>query len=152
MRIYNSPAELLTDAGKEIGVSKWRVITQDMVTAFADATHDHQWIHVDTERALRELPDGKTIAHGYLLLSLGPALMDEVCEVRNISKGLNYGSDKIRFVSPVQTGSQVRLRVAFADAEEREAGQYRIKILLTMEIEGVEKPAFVQEVLALYFD
>src|SRR5579863_3334012 len=103
------PADLEAYVGKEIGVSDWFTVDQAMIDKFAEATGDHQWIHVDVERAKREMPGGKTIAHGYLTLSLLPRLSHNVLTIRKRSRGINYGSNKVRFTAPVPAGSRVRL-------------------------------------------
>src|SRR5258707_2256380 len=103
------PGDLAQYVGKDIGVSDWFTVDQAIIDKFADATGDHQWIHVDVERARREMPGGKTIAHGYLTLSLLPRLSQSVFRIRKRSRGINYGSNKVRFLSPVAAGSRVRL-------------------------------------------
>ena len=128
--------------GQEIGVSDWMTIEQDRVNQFADATGDHQWIHVDVERANREM--GGTIAHGYLTLSLIPGLGQRMLAVRNLARALNYGCDKVRFTNMVKVGQRVRLRQSLIGAEPKSGGM-QIKLLCTVEIEGEERPALVAE-------
>jgi acyl dehydratase len=140
--------ELPKLAGQEVGVSDWIEIDQDRVNKFADATGDHQWIHVDVERAQREL--GGTIAHGYLTLSLIPMLSDAVYLVEGVSRALNYGSDKVRFLNPVKTGSRVRLRAKLLSAEPKSGG-LQVKMECTVELEGAAKPACLAETIILYF-
>src|SRR5258706_14812888 len=111
------PKDLLKLVGKELGPSEWMTVDQAMIDKFAEATGDHQWIHVDVERAKREMPGGKTIAHGYLTLSLLPRMMPELLKVTKRSRGVNYGSNKIRFVSPVPAGARVRLRSTIKNVE-----------------------------------
>src|SRR5258706_9893515 len=101
------PKDLLKLVGKELGTSEWMTVDQAMIDKFAEATGDHQWIHVDVERAKREMPGGKTIAHGYLTLSLVPRMAAGLLEVTKRSRGINYGSNKIRFISPVQAGARL---------------------------------------------
>ena len=131
--------------GTELGVSEWHTITQEQVHKFADATGDHQWIHVDVERA-KAGPFGGPIAHGYLTLSLGPMLLDEVVHLDGVRMGVNYGLNKLRFTSPVPVGSRVRLRVGLTGLEQIDGGaQYAMA--LTFEVEGKEKPACVAEAI-----
>src|SRR2546427_10863505 len=112
------PKDLLKLVGRELGPSEWLLVTQEMIDKFAEATGDHQWIHVDVERAKREMPGGKTIAHGYLTLSLLPRLAPTLMKIEKRKRGLNYGSNKIRFISPVPAGSRIRLRQRLRDAED----------------------------------
>ena len=104
-----TPADMKAHIGQKIGTSAWVTVDQAMIDKFAEATGDHQWIHVDVERAKREMPGGKTIAHGYLTLSLLPRLSHEIYTIRKRSRGINYGSNKVRFTAPVPAGSRVRL-------------------------------------------
>ena len=134
--------------GTEVGVSDWVQITQDRVNQFADATGDHQWIHVDVERATREI--GGPIAHGYLTLSLIPFLSAGMMPVKGVTRGLNYGSDKVRFTSMVRVGKRVRLRQQLIGAEPK-AGGWQITNLCTIEIEGEDRPACVAETLTVLY-
>ena len=134
--------ELRAAVGRDLGTSSWTTITQDRVDTFAEATGDHQWIHVDVERAKRESPFGGQIAHGYLTLSLTNQMLPEVVEVRGISSGINYGADKVRFPSPVPVGSRVRGHVRLEAAEDV-AGGVQTTMVITVEVEGAEKPACV---------
>jgi acyl dehydratase len=134
--------------GTEVGVSDWLQISQERVNQFADATGDHQWIHVDVERATREI--GGPIAHGYLTLSLIPFLSAGMMPVKGVTRGINYGSDKVRFVSMVRVGKRVRLRQQLIGAEPK-AGGMQIKNLCTIEIEGEDKPACVAETLTILY-
>ncbi len=134
--------------GQEVGVSDWLEITQGRVNQFADATGDHQWIHVDVERATREI--GGPIAHGYLTLSLIPFLSAGMMPVKGVTRGINYGSDKVRFVSMVRVGKRVRLRQQLIGAEPK-AGGMQIKNLCTIEIEGEDRPACVAETLTVLY-
>lgn len=137
--------------GSELGVSDWIQIDQDRVNAFADATLDHQFIHVDLERAAAT-PFGGTIVHGFLTLSLLPHLLESIgFSVDGTLMVLNYGTDKVRFLQPVPVGSRVRARVSLAAADERKTGQWLLKQEVTMEIEGQERPAMVAELLSLAF-
>jgi acyl dehydratase len=137
-------------AGQEIGVSDWVVIDQDRINKFADATGDHQWIHVDVERAKTQMPGGKTIAHGYLTLSLIPWLTGGMMRVEGVTRGINYGSNKIRFTNMVQVGSRVRARQKLVSAEPK-AGGMQITNEVTIEIEGQTRPACVAETISLIY-
>jgi len=135
--------------GQEIGVSDWILIDQDRINRFADATDDYQWIHVDVERAKKELPTGTTIAHGYLLTALFPALIEKIV-IFNGERTINYGLNKVRFKKMVPAGSRVRLRVKLKSARKR-IGALQIILEGTMEVEGQSKPACVAETIVLYF-
>lgn len=128
--------------GQELGISDWITVDQTMIDLFADATHDHQFIHVDPERAAAESPFGGTIAHGFLTLSLLSAMnFDGVPKIREQTMGLNYGFDRIRFMSPVKTGSRVRGRFVLSDCRFRGAGMLMTTYEVTVEIENEKKPA-----------
>jgi acyl dehydratase len=135
--------------GRHLGHSGWRVITQDQVNLFADPTGDHQWIHVDPERA-KDGPFGGAIAHGYLTLSLAPSLLGEVLTVEGMSMGVNYGCNKVRFPSPVPVGAKLRLGVEVATVEDVKGG-VQVCLDLTFEVEGAEKPSCVAQVVYRYF-
>jgi acyl dehydratase len=144
-RTINGIDELKSLVGEQLGTSDWLEITQERVNQFADATGDHQWIHVDPERA-KDGPFGGTIAHGYLTLSLMPALLPQVVSVTGFSLAVNYGLNKVRFPSPVPVGSKLRLSAELAAVEDVNGGvqsTYRV----TFEVEGQEKPACVAESL-----
>ena len=145
------PADLAQYVGKEIGVSDWFTVDQEIIDKFADATGDHQWIHVDVERAKREMPGGKTIAHGYLTLSLVPRLAQTIYRVKKRSRGLNYGSNRIRFTGQVAAGSRIRLRQKIKAVDPVEGG-VRITSESTVEVEGSERPALVAETIGMQFD
>ena len=145
------PADMKAYIGKPVGVSDWVVVDQKMIDAFADATGDHQWIHVDIERAKTDMPGGKTIAHGYLTLSLLPRLSSAVYRIRRTSRGINYGSNKVRFTAPVPAGSRVRLSLVLKAVDDI-GGGVRLTFDSTVEIEGSDKPALVAETLSLAFD
>ncbi|MEM7431172.1 MAG: MaoC family dehydratase [Pseudomonadota bacterium] len=136
--------------GQEVGLSDWAVIDQSRIDDFAEATADHQWIHVDTERAAKELPDGKTIAHGYLTLALIPALTAKFVEVKNLARAINFGLNKVRFYTPVPSGARVRARATVLQARRR-AGALFLTSEVRIEVEGEKKPACVAETLALYY-
>ena len=151
MREIADVKELATLAGQEIGVGEWLEITQERINLFAEATNDHQWIHVDVERCKRESPFGTTIAHGFLTLSLIPGLSKLTSCLRTPPKHtLNYGLNKVRFVSPVTVGSRVRSRVSVIDVTEQKGG-WLARWQITIEIEGKDKPACTAETLSLYF-
>lgn len=134
--------------GKEVGVSDWVQITQERVNQFAQATGDHQWIHVDVERATREI--GGPIAHGFLVLSLIPMLAASLLSVKGVSRSVNYGSDKVRFVSMVRVGAFVRLRRRVTGVEPK-AGGTLVRNEMTIEIKGETKPACVAETLGIVY-
>ncbi|MGH3392567.1 MAG: MaoC family dehydratase [Actinomadura sp.] len=149
MKVFSTPAELAAAVGTEIGVGDWFAIEQSRIDQFADATGDHQWIHIDPERAAAG-PFGATIAHGFLTLSLIPALNQGIYRVEGVRMGVNYGLNKVRFPSPVPVGSRIRARVAVAEATEVPGG-HQIVSRVTIEVEGQEKPACVAEsVVRLY--
>jgi acyl dehydratase len=134
--------------GQETGVSDWVEISQDRVNQFAEATGDHQWIHVDVERATREM--GGPIAHGYLTLSLIPFLSQGLMPVKGVTRGINYGSDKVRFTNMVRVGKRVRLRQKLLGVEPR-AGGLQLKSQCTIEIEGEDRPACVAETISVIY-
>jgi acyl dehydratase len=136
--------------GQELGVSEWITIDQERINHFASFTGDHQWIHVDVERAKQESLFGTTIAHGYLTLSLAAALSMELGIIpAGVSQALNYGLDKVRFLAPVKSGSRVRDRVVLLAVEPQGKGRILLKIRNTMEIEGESKPALIAAALSL---
>jgi acyl dehydratase len=140
-------AELLESPARDLGASHWHEITQEQIDRFAEATGDHQWIHVDPEKAARG-PFGTTVAHGYLTLSMLPRLMGEIVRVGDAVMGVNYGTERLRFTSPVPVGSRVRLHAKLAGAERRGRGVLW-RVAVEVEIEGGEKPALVGEVVYL---
>ena len=136
--------------GQELGVSEWITINQERINDFADFTGDHQWIHVNVERAKRESLFGTTIAHGYLTLSLAAALSMELGIIpAGVSQALNYGLDKVRFLTPVKSGSRVRDRVVLLAGEPQSKGRILLKFRNTIEIEGEAKPALIADALSL---
>ena len=137
--------------GKTIGPTDWREVTQDDINTFADLSGDDQWIHVDVERAKRELPGGKTIAHGYLTLSLLPRMMPELLKVTKRSRGVNYGSNKVRFVTPVPAGARVRLRSTLKAVDPVEGNGVRLTFESVIEVEGKDRPAMVAETLGIQY-
>jgi len=145
------PKDLLKLVGTELGPSEWVTVDQAMIDKFADATGDHQWIHVDVERAKREMPGGKTIAHGYLTLSLVPRMASTLLEVTHRSRGINYGSNKVRFISPVPAGARLRLRPRIVGAEEGTGHGGRGASAMSVEIEGQPKPALIGEIIGVRY-
>jgi acyl dehydratase len=136
--------------GQELGISDWVTIDQPRIDTFASCTGDHQWIHVDVERAKRESPFGSPIAHGYLTLAMVAPLAMQIGVIpTDAAAGLNYGIDRVRFLAPVAAGARVRLRIVLAGIESREGGQVIMKTQNTLEVEGSEKPAVVAETLTL---
>ena len=135
-------------AGKEWGTSEWLEVTQERINQFADATGDHQWIHVDPERARSESPYGTTIAHGYLTLSLVPFLGSQVFSLGTPGAKLNYGVNKVRFPAPVRVGSRIRSRVVMGEVSDAPAGK-QVTFRHTIEVEGQDKPACVAETVVL---
>ena len=150
MRVLSTPDEIAAAAGTELGVSDWLTISQDRIDAFADATGDHQWIHVDPERAATG-PFGRTIAHGYLTLSLVPFFGSEVFSFGGAGAKLNYGTNKVRFPAPVPVGSRIRARVSLSSVNDIPAGQQCV-VTYTIELEGSEKPACIAETVVLLLD
>ncbi|MET7395482.1 MaoC family dehydratase [Dactylosporangium sp. NPDC005572] len=146
MRTFASAGELLAAVGEHLGYSDWREVAQERVNLFADATDDHQWIHVDPERAAAG-PFGTTIAHGYLTLSLLPGLVSEVYKVEGVRMGINYGLDKVRFPAPVPVGSRIRAGVEILVADDLGEGWLQLKNRVTIEREGADKPVCVAEAL-----
>jgi acyl dehydratase len=144
------PADLASHVGKEIGLSNWIRVDQSRIDQFADVTEDHQFIHLDAERAAAETPFGGTIAHGFLSLSLLSRMaMDIAFVLDGMAMGINYGFDKVRFLQPVKSGSQVRGRFVLEDAVEKKPGQWMLRFGVTVEIEGSEKPALIAQWLTM---
>jgi acyl dehydratase len=141
-----TPLDIKQHVGRELGPSEWMTVDQPMIDQFAKATGDHQWIHVDVERAKKEMPGGKTIAHGYLTLSLVPRMAATLTKVKKRSRGVNYGSNKVRFINPVPAGARIRLRQRIKNVEEIQGG-VRVTSEMTVEIEGQDKPALVAELI-----
>jgi len=145
-----TPEQLTSAIGTEIGCSPWRQVTQPMIDLFADATDDHQFIHVDPERAARETPFGGTIAHGFLTLSLLSTLAYETLpKVQGATMGINYGFDRVRFVAPVKAGARVRARFVLDDADIRPSGRILLTYSVTLEIENGGRPALTAKWLTL---
>jgi acyl dehydratase len=151
MLIIEPPSRLADQVGQTIGPGDWLTVDQAMIDAFADLTGDRQWIHVDTERAAREMPGGKTIAHGFLVLALLGRLMPPLYEVRGASRILNYGSDRLRFLNVVPAGARVRASITFKSVEPVPGGR-KCVTETSIEVEGQSKPALVAESIFLYHD
>lgn len=151
MQVFAYPKDLKPRVGEEIGVSDWVTIDQPMIDKFAEATGDHQWIHVDVERARREMPGGRTIAHGYLTLSLVPRLSATIWKVEHRSSGVNYGANKLRFTAPVPVDSRVRLKQTLLAADDVKDNGVRLTFENVVEIEGGERPALVVESLSIVY-
>lgn len=151
MRHIASVDELRNLAGQEIAVTEWFVITQERVNQFADATGDHQWIHLDVERCKRESPYGTTIAHGFLTLSLLPMIMQSAVSMPEAKLSVNYGLNKVRFPAPVPVGSRVRGRLSLKEVEDIEGG-VQVTWLVTIEREGSDKPVCIAESIARHYE
>jgi acyl dehydratase len=147
--VFTTPRDLLGAIGKPLGASDWLEIRQQRIDGFADATGDHQWIHVDPERA-KAGPFGKTIAHGYLTLSLVSCFLPQIVEVRGVSMGVNYGCEKVRFPAPVPVGSRIRGVGQLVAAEEVKGGAVQATVRVTVEIEGGGKPACVVDTISRF--
>ena len=148
--VFTSPDELPGAIGSHLGHSEWLEIDQDRINLFADATGDHQWIHVDPERA-KQGPFGATIAHGYLTLSLVNSFLPQIVEVRGIAMGINYGADRLRFPAPVPIGSRIRGSAEVVSAEDTKDGAVQAKVRVTVEIEGSDRPACVVDTISRYY-
>lgn len=146
-----SPHELLQHVGRELGPSDWITVEQSIIDKFAEATGDHQWIHVDVERAQREMPDGKTIAHGYLTLSLVPRMAATLVRVTTRRRGINYGSNKVRFTNAVPAGARIRLRLRLAKVERVPDDGVRVTSEVVVEIDGHPRPALVGEIIGVHY-
>ena len=144
------PKDLLTMIGEDLGSSPWLDVTQERINVFADATDDHQWIHVDVERA-KEGPFGGPIAHGYLTLSLLIPLWTEILVIEEIDMAVNYGLNKVRFPAPVPAGSRVQVSATLADAEEVAGGGIQATIDAVMRAEGIEKPVCIAQMVHRYY-
>lgn len=137
--------------GVDLGCSNWVTISQEQIDAFAEATGDHQWIHVDVERARRESPFRQTVAHGYLILSLAPVLMGQVGRIEGYSSIINVGFDRVRLKQPVPAGARVRMHVRIKTVRDVPRGGRRVVYLLTFEVEGVPKKACLAEAILIYY-
>jgi acyl dehydratase len=151
MRVFDGFDDIKSAVGSEIGASEWIEITQDRINLFAEATCDEQWIHVDQERVKKELPGGRTIAHGLLSLSLAPMFIRSVIGLKGLRNTLNYGADRIRYLSPVPAGSRIRGHTTIAEANDVPPDGLRVNYHMVIEIEGSERPACVAELIALHY-
>jgi acyl dehydratase len=151
MRVFNDFDEIKAAVGSEIGVSDWVEVTQQRINQFAEATGDEQWIHIDVQRAKQELPGKSTIAHGLLTVSLTPEFVRSVMGLNGIKSTLNYGANRIRYLSPVPAGSRLRGRISIADAEDAPNNGLRVAYGITIEIEGGKRPACVAEMIAVHY-
>lgn len=147
MREFETLAEMSGHVGEELGTSDWLVVTQPMIDMFADATGDHQWIHIDAERAAKG-PFGATIAHGFLTLSLLPRLAGDAVKVKDQKMGVNYGLNRVRFTAPVRAGSRVRARSTLAGFEPLPNNGAQVTMNVVIELEGSDKPACVAEAIS----
>jgi len=148
--VLKNVEELKEYLGSELGTSDWHLVTQKEINLFADATGDHQWIHVDVARAKKESPYKGPIAHGYYTLSLTPVLMGQIFEVEEKKMGINYGTEKVRFPAPVPVGKRVRMTASLASIQDIEGG-IQANFQVTYEVEGQPKPACVAEVVYRYY-
>ncbi|WP_068183325.1 MaoC family dehydratase [Mycobacterium sp. UM_CSW] len=148
MKVIGCIDDAVALIGQQLGVSDWKQIDQKRIDEFADVTEDHQWIHVDVDRAETESPYGTTIAHGYLTLSLIPALSKETLAVENRKMGINYGLNKVRFLAPVPVGSRVRLRSELLEATRVGDNVANLTVRHTVELEGSDKPAAVADAIS----
>jgi acyl dehydratase len=148
--VFNHPSELKNAVGMTFGPTDWLLVDQKRIDMFADATGDHQWIHVDPERA-KSGPYGATIAHGYLTLALVNLFLPDLHEVRGISMGVNYGVEKVRFPAVVRAGSRIRGRGEMISVEERPDGSVQSILRVTVEIEGSDRPACVADTISRWF-
>jgi acyl dehydratase len=147
-----TPKELEQHVGRELGPSEWVTVDQAIIDKFAAATGDHQWIHVDVERAKKEMPGGKTIAHGYLTLSLVPRMAQTLVKVTKRKRGLNYGSNKVRFTNAVPAGARIRLKsYKLKSVEPMDGSGFRVTSEATVEVEGQERPALVAEIIGVQY-
>jgi acyl dehydratase len=148
--VFQTPSELLSAVGNHLGYSEWMEITQERINTFAEATDDHQWIHVDPAKAA-DGPFGACIAHGYLTLSLVNRFLPEIIDVQGISMGVNYGTDKVRFPAAVPVGSKIRGGGELIAAEEVKKGAIQSTVRVTVEIEGSDRPALIIDTISRYF-
>ena len=151
MHIIKSTDDAKKLIGKEIGLSDWISINQKQIDQFAKATSDYQWIHVDTERAQKEMPDGKTIAHGLLTLCMSADLAGNVLKIEQLKQSINYGIDKVRFTSPVKVGTKIRMNSVIEEVKERDNGVIYLKIKRVVEMEDGERPAMVASTISLLY-
>ena len=151
MRIVKNVEELRSLVGQELGASEWIEISQDRIDKFAEATGDHQWIHINVERAKKELPGGTTIAHGFLTLSLLPQINGEIYKLEGVKHGLNYGTDRVRFTSPVPAGSKVRGKYRLKSVSDVKNNGLKVVGETIIEIDGEERPACIAETIGILY-
>ena len=152
MAIVNTHFDKIDElVGQKLGTSDWMTLDQERIDKFAEATGDFQWIHVDTERAAKEMPIGSTIAHGYLTLSVLPILMQQILRVDGVGHGINYGSNKVRFTNQVPSGARVRVHQTLKDVQHRPDGSKQTVNEVQVEIEGQDRPALIAETLGLMY-
>ncbi|MCY7351180.1 MAG: MaoC family dehydratase [Cytophagaceae bacterium] len=152
MQIFQNLTELRAAVGQDLGTTDWTSVTQEMINDFAKATGDHQWIHVDVERARQQSPFGGPIAHGFLTLSLAPTFMAQLFRVESVKMGVNYGTNKIRFTEAVPAGSRVRMHGNLIRVENFPNNGVKVELRATFEREGSEKPVCVAELVSLLFE
>jgi len=148
--VFKTPADLEGSVGQQLGKSDWLEITQDRIDQFAEATGDHQWIHVDPERA-KAGPFGRCIAHGYLTQSLVNYFLPQIVQVQGISMGVNYGADRVRFPAPVPVGSRLRGSAELLAVEKTKDGGFQATVRVTVEIEGSDRPGCVIDTISRYY-
>lgn len=151
MRTFHGIDEIEAAVGEDLGHSEWLEITQERVNLFAEATGDHQWIHVDRARAERESPFGGTVAHGFLTVALAPALLPELVEVSNCSRIVNYGIEKLRLREPVPSGARIRLGASIHGVRSVPGGAMWVSLAVKFEVEGVKRPVCSGELIFVYF-
>ena len=149
--VFKDKRDLKKNIGRPLGKTDWFTITQDRINQFAEATLDYQWVHIDPEKAKKDLPGGKTIAHGYLTMSLASQFFYQLIFIEKINSFINYGINKARFISPVQVGSEIRLSATICNVEEMPNGSVKLFLNCSIEIKGQEKPAFVAEIISMIF-
>jgi acyl dehydratase len=149
--VFQSKQVLKEKIGFVLGTTEWLTVTQEMINDFAKATFDNQWIHIDLEKAKTNLPNGKTIAHGYLTMSLASQFLYQLINIENLISFVNYGINKARFINPVMSGSDIRMHATIANVEEQANGGIKLFFNCTIEIKDQEKPAFVAEIISLIF-
>ena len=151
MLVVSEPIDLLDHINHNLGYGEWILIDQKKINEFASISGDHQWIHVDTDRAVNEMPDGKTIAHGLLTLCMSADLAGNVLKIDQLKQSINYGIDKVRFTSPVKVGTKIRMNSVIEDVTERDNGVIYLKIKRVVEMEDEERPAMVASTISLLY-
>ena len=151
MLVVSEPKDLLGHINHNLGYGGWILIDQKKINEFASISGDHQWIHVDTDRAVNEMPDGKTIAHGLLTLCMSADLAGNVLKIEQLKQSINYGIDKVRFTSPVKVGTKIRMNSVIEDVTERDNGVIYLKIKRVVEMEDEERPAMVASTISLLY-